>query len=232
MYSKDIFGEALLDFHQHRAFSELRLHNQYGVPEDMPVDVFFRRKEEMPELELRALALCSGKILDIGAGAGSHALELQSSGLDVTALELSSAACLIMMDRGVVQVIHADIFQYRSGRFDTLLLLMNGIGLTGSLEGLRKFLNLAKTWLNPGGSLVFDSSDISYLYDDIPLPRTKYLGEIAYQYEYAGEFGDWFNWLYIDSLLMRTIAKQEGWNMEFVLDDQMDQYLARLTPFN
>jgi SAM-dependent methyltransferase len=230
MHSLDIFGQALLEYYHGLPVAQLQLHNQYGSPEPMPVDIFFRSEEEMPELELMALNLCSGKILDIGAGVGSHALALQNRAADVTALEISSAACGIMFERGVKHVLNKDIMGFRTEGFDSLLLLMNGIGLTGSLEGLRRFLNLAKSWLNPGGSLICDSSDISYLYADIPLPESKYFGELSYQYEYKGKFGNWFNWLYIDAQLLNTIAKQEGWTMEFLFDDQMDQYLARLTP--
>lgn len=228
----DIFGQALLDYHYHKLTSRLWLHNNYGPPEDMPVDVFFRSEHDMPELELIALNLSHGKILDIGAGVGSHALALQNRGADVTALEISAAACGIMWDRGVQKIINADILTFSTGTYDTLLLLMNGIGLAGTLSGLAGFLAKAKTLLNPGGSLLFDSSNISYLYDDIELPREKYYGEISFRYEYKGQFGEWFNWLYIDADLLKTISEREGWEMELLFDDGMDQFLVRLKPVN
>lgn len=228
----DIFGQALLDHYHGKLNSKLWLHNNYGHAEDMPVDVFFRNEDEMPELELLALSLCNGKILDIGAGVGSHALILQNKGADVTALEISSAACGIMHERGVQKCIHADILTFGGQKFDTLLLLMNGIGLVENLSGLRKFLSHAKTLINPGGTIIFDSSDISYLYEDIPFPEGKYYGEIAYQYEYKSQFGDWFNWLYIDADLLNKIATEEGWEMELLFDDGMDQFLVRLTPLS
>lgn len=228
----DIFGQALLDYHHHKLNSRLWLQNNYGPPEDMPVDVFFRSEHDMPELELIALSHANGKILDIGAGVGSHALALQNRGADVTALELSAAACGIMWDRGVHKILNADILTFNKGTYDTLLLLMNGIGLTGTIDGLVNFLRKAKTLLNPGGSLLFDSSDISYLYDDTELPREKYYGEISFRYEYKRQFGDWFNWLYIDAGLLKTISAREGWYMELLFDDGMDQYLVRLRPVN
>jgi len=228
----DIFGQALLDHYYFQSNAKLWLYNNYGHPEEMPVDVFFRDEEEMPDLELLALSLCKGKILDIGAGVGSHALVLQNRGADITALEISSAACGIMHERGVKTCIHADILAFGGQKFDTLLLLMNGIGLSGDLEGLRNLLRHAKTLLNPEGILIFDSSDITYLYDDIPLPEGKYHGEISYQYEYKGQFGDWFNWLYIDAELLKKVAAQEGWEMELLFDDEMDQYLGMLKPLS
>lgn len=228
----DIFGKALLDHHHGILSSKLWLHNNYSHAEEMPIDIFFRDKSEMPELELLALDICRGKILDIGAGVGSHTLALQNRGADVTAVEISATACNIMEDRGILKVINADIFDFSNKKFDTLLLLMNGIGLTETLTGFRKFLNHAKTLLNPTGQLVFDSSDISYLYDDISMPADKYHGEISYQYEYDGQFGDWFNWLYIDSDLLVKMASGEGWDTEVLYDDGMDQFLVRLKTVN
>jgi len=72
----------------------------------------------MPEAELLALSLCRGKVLDIGAGAGSHTLVLQRQGLEVTALEVSPGAANVMQKRGVKTVVQQDVFQYQNEKFD------------------------------------------------------------------------------------------------------------------
>ncbi|WP_431293812.1 class I SAM-dependent methyltransferase [Pedobacter sp. P26] len=97
----DVFGKALTDIYRTGEADTLWLHNSYGEPEEMPLEFFFRDDEEMPVLELQALHLCSGKVLDIGAGVGSHALLLQAFNMDVTAIDISEAAVNIMKDRGV-----------------------------------------------------------------------------------------------------------------------------------
>ncbi|MGX5691246.1 class I SAM-dependent methyltransferase [Arcticibacter tournemirensis] len=224
----DIFGEALSDYYYKGRAETLWLHNSYAEPEEMPVDVFFRTEEEMPELELLALEYSRGKILDIGAGVGSHALMMQKQGRNVTALEQSTQACLIMKTLGVNKVINDDIFAFRNETFDTLLLLMNGIGLCGTIEGLHLFLNHARHLLNPAGQIIFDSSDIAYLYQDGDVPEDFYYGEIAYQYEYKGNKGPWFRWLYADWRTIADIASTEGFNFRLLHDDGQDQYLASL----
>ncbi|MBC7915016.1 MAG: methyltransferase domain-containing protein [Pyrinomonadaceae bacterium] len=229
MAVSDIFGKALTDFYQNQPKGKLSLHNTYGRAEEMPLDVFFRDKDEMPDLELYALGKCRGAVLDIGAGVGSHALILQAQKMQVTALEISPLACRIMKMRGVKTIVNRDIFTFTDNKFDTLLLLMNGIGITGTIEGLKDFLHFSKSLLNPGGQLLFDSSDISYLYKGIEIPETHYFGEIAYQYEYLNERGSWFNWLYIDFLNLKKIAAEEGWNSQLIYQDDMDQYLVSLT---
>ena len=230
----DIFGRALSDFYNSNQANytdnqaeTLWLHNSYDEPEEMPVAVFFRSAEEMPELEHQALALCRGKVLDVGAGVGSHALILQEKGIDVTAIDISAEAVKIMQQRGVKKAFVHNIFTLKE-RYDTLLFLMNGIGLTGTLKGLETFLQQAKTLIHPGGQLLFDSSDISYLYEDLPRPKQHYFGEIQYRYVYKNQQGEWFNWLYIDPQMLRHIAKQTGWQCDLIYEDDADQYLARL----
>jgi len=134
-----------------------------------------------------------------------------------------------MQERGVKNPQLQDFFQVKE-KYDTLLFMMNGIGLTGTLQGFEMFLEKAKSLLKPKGQLLFDSSDISYLYDDMPMPTNQYFGEISYCYEYKKEKGNWFNWLYIDPTTLQRLSKQHGWNCKIVFHDEDDQYLAQLTP--
>ncbi|EHQ24549.1 class I SAM-dependent methyltransferase [Mucilaginibacter paludis] len=227
---KDILGQALHDFYYQNKPDTLWIHNQYGPKEDMPVEIYFREPDEMPEAELMALQLCRGKVLDIGAGAGSHALVLQQKGFDVTAIDISGMAVAVMQARGVAKTQEADVFVYNQGKYDTLLLLMNGIGLSGTLPNLDVFLRHAQTLLKPGGQLLFDSSDIAYLYEG-KLPNSdKYYGELYYQYEYKKQKTEWFNWLYIDQQTLKDAASKEGWTADILYQDEYDQYLAKLSP--
>ncbi|RYY20593.1 MAG: hypothetical protein EOP41_08935 [Sphingobacteriaceae bacterium] len=133
-----------------------------------------------------------------------------------------------MQKRGIKTVVQQDVFQYKTEKFDTLLLLMNGIGLTQNLAGLNHFLQHAKTLLLPSGQLIFDSSDIAYLYEDLPQPENNYYGEISYQYQYKNQRGNWFNWLYIDQKTLVKTASANGFNCEILYEDDLDLYLARL----
>lgn len=226
----DVLGRALNDFFLHgRLVGPLLLHTSYGETEEMPVDVFFRQPGDFPELERIALSLCEGRILDVGAGVGSHALYLQTLSRDVTALECSPLACQIMHRRGVQKVIQGDFFQYEGERFDTLLLMMNGIGLAGMLAQLPALLRRCRILLRVGGQVLADSSDIRYLYEDgIKRPETGYYGEIRYQYEYRDWRGEQFPWLYVDQQTLTAVAHREGWSLEILYVDPYDQYLFRL----
>src|SRR5882724_8052805 len=104
----DILGQALWDYYHDISPGKLWIHNKYGPKEDMPVHTYFRAGEDMPKLELAALQTCCGKVLDIGAGVGSHTLILQQKGLDVTALDVSPKAAEVMKLRGVKKAVCTD----------------------------------------------------------------------------------------------------------------------------
>lgn len=226
----DILGNALQDYFLNGTNDTLWVLNSYGADEEMPVEIFFREENEMPEIELEALDLCRGHVLDIGAGAGSHALALQQRNLKVTALDISPKAVSIMKQRGVKDAREMDVSDLQLPQtYDTLLFMMNGIGITGSLPGLSAFLEKAKSYLSPGGQLVFDSSDISYLYQEIAAPLNVYYGEVAFAYQYKSKIGKWFNWIYVDPKTLQDVAEKGGWHCQIIMTDENEQYLAQLT---
>ena len=229
---RDIYGEALYDYHKLQKLQEpLLLHNNLGDIEEMPVEIFFRDQIDFPDMEHIALALCDGRVLDVGAGVGSHTLYLQERDFDVTAIEINPVACSIMKERGVKQILQEDFFQLKDQTYDTLLFLMNGIGLSGTLDGLRELLQHCKPLLSDRGQLLFDSSDLNYVYRDYNIQKPDhYYGEIGFQYEYKGVLGEPFKWLYIDQQELIKIAREENWVVQILYEDDHDQYLVRMEP--
>lgn len=227
---KDLIGQAMRDHYEDpHCRKKLWVHYRDGSKDEMTVATYFRDWEKMPLLEQIALQECRGKVLDIGAGAGSHALFLQEKGLEVTALDTSPGAVYVSRQRGVQRVLLQDVFQFQEGNFDTLLLLMNGIGLTGNIGGLRTFLQHAHRLLNEDGQLLFDSSNVTYLYEDgAPLPA-HYFGEVSCRYAYHRDKTDWFTWLYVDQSQLKLIAQQTGWRTQLLFEDEEEQFLVRLT---
>jgi SAM-dependent methyltransferase len=224
----DCFGSALLDYFHGRFSPPLLLHNTYGPPDELPLDGYFYKPEELPEFDVFALSCCKGRVLDIGAAAGRHALALAGDGMEVVAMDISGKCCEVMVERGVLEVIQGDIFDFNGGNFDTVLMLMNGIGLVGDLSGYLSILEKLKNVVNPGGRIIFDSSDISYLDRDQPVENDAYYGVIDFSYEYHSIRGPWFQWLYIDPLRACRLAREAGWHPEIIYEDETDTYLVML----
>jgi SAM-dependent methyltransferase len=236
--SPDLLGQALLDYQHGHADATLTVQCTAADDEPLPAAYFFRTLLAMPELERQALDECRGRVLDLGAGAGCHALELQSRGFtDVKAIDQSAGAVQVMQARGVQEVAQRDIMAPRPADelpYDTILMLMNGLGLAGTLEGLDRFLAHARTLLAPDGQILATSSDISYLYEDeegalVLDLNGPYYGEVEYTFQYKKQSGDPFPWLFIDAALLEDAARQAGYEVDFIDTDENGQYLVRLT---
>jgi len=224
-FTWDAYGEALLDYLHDRYVPPLLLNTSYGVQENMPAEVFFRNINDFNELETYALSLARGKVLDAGAGAGAFSLALQERGLAVTALEISEQACEVMRKRGVDDVRNGSLENFTGETYDTILFMMNGLGLFGTLDGLRSGLKQVSGLLKPGGMIIADSSDIRYLYESA-LPEDFYFGEINYQYIYHRRPGDWFKWIYIDQKTLKYTAREAGLHCQIVFEGDKDHYLV------
>ena len=225
---KDLWGRALLDYHHGSLKNTLKLHTSFGDPEEVPLWVFFREQHDFEEHELLALDQCQGRVLDIGAGTGCHSLYLQEHGISVTALEQSSGACKVMRSRGVQQVVEQDLFSYNQNGFDTVLILMNGLGLAGTVNNLPAFLNHVMSLLKPDGQILADSCDVRYLYSKQQIPEDTYYGEQRYSYEYEDQRDDEFSWLFVDMDFLQDQSRRIGLTTQIVYQSE-HEYLARIT---
>lgn len=228
----DSIGLAIADFAQNKSANDIVVISDICDDDVLPVNYLFRSFDEMPELEKLALELCQGHVLDIGAGTGCHSLELAKKGHPITAIDISEGAVNYMIKQGLNASVNT-IFSLPKVSFDTILLLMNGIGLAGTKDELGPFLKNLKSKLNTGGKILCESTDLTYLYQEddgsvwIDL-NNKYHGEVKFKMKYGSAETDWFNWLYIDFDLLKDEAKKTGLTCELVMHGESNNYLACL----
>jgi SAM-dependent methyltransferase len=197
-----------------------------------PWQHMFREYHQMPKLDQIALNLCEGSVLDIGAGAGCHSLYLQNKNHKVSSVEISEKACNVMIKRGIQNIFCTDVYDFNTKeKFDTALLLMNGIGLAEDLNTMPKFLNHIFGFLKDKGKIIFDSSDICYLYLDNPelMPNDTYFGEINFKMNYRKVEGNWFKWLYIDFDTAHAICEKCNYSLELIAEGDHYDYLATIS---
>ena len=231
---KDLFGKAILDFQTNNSPEDLVTETNISEADEMSVKYLFRSFNEMPKLEKKALQLVKGKVLDVGCGAGSHALHLQEKGFDVTAIDISANAIKACELRGLKNVRVQNILDLENEKFDTILLLMNGTGIFGTLSDTSKYLKKLKSLLNPNGQILIDSSDIIYMFDadddgSYSVPADGYYGELTFTISYKNETEDSFPWLYMDYNTFQNAAHANGLECELVLEGKHFDYLAKLT---
>jgi SAM-dependent methyltransferase len=229
----DPYGKACYDFLNGKRNILLEIESDVAEMDPLPVKYLFREIDAMPEIEQTALKLAKGNILDVGAGAGSHSLILQNAGKSVTALEISPLLCKVMQERQIKHIIQSDIFQYNETQFDTILFLMNGIGMCRDFNGLSDLLQHLKSILAPDGQILLDSSDLIYLFMNeegiIEMPILEnYYGEFPFTMKYDSDILQ-DQWLYIDPDNLIEIANNNAYECVIIQEGKHYDYLAKLT---
>ena len=231
---KDPMGRAISDYFHTGKAGKLRVLSSMFYEDEIPVPTLFRTYEEMPIQEQKAIELCRGRVLDVGAGSGCHSVILKERGFDVVAIDISELSIGVMKERGI-DARNINYFDETFGeKFDTILFAMNGIGIVGKIDKLGDFFRSAKRLLAPGGQLLLDSSDIKYVFIDedgamdIDL-AAGYYGEIDYKMRYKNVTGEPFDWLYIDFDTLSMYAEEHGFLCEKCIDGEHYDYLARIT---
>lgn len=232
---KDLFGKAILDYQTNNSPEDLITETSISEEDEMSVAYLFRSYAEMPKLEQKALQLVKGRTLDVGCGAGSHSIYLQNErNIDVTSIDISENAVKACTLRGLKHVKVQDILKLENEKFDTILLLMNGTGIFGTLKDTTKYLQKLKSLLNPNGQILIDSSDIIYMFDDDEdggkwIPSNGYYGELTFKITYKKQTEEEFPWLYLDYNTLQNAAFANGLRCEMILEGKHYDYLAKLS---
>jgi len=230
----DILGTALLDYYNGNYSEDIITESTISEKDELPSEYLFRSFDEMPHIEQKALAECKGKILDIGCGSGSHSLYLQNEKkLNVDAIDISKGASEVTKLRGVTNSFHKNLFEVKN-KYDTLLLLMNGIGICGKLDRINLFLQHLKSLLNINGQILLDSSDISYMFDQDEeggfwVNPNEYYGEVEFTMSYKGNKSATFDWLYLDFNTLQNACHSNSLECELIQEGEHYDFLARLT---
>ncbi|MEY2922914.1 MAG: hypothetical protein RL108_1540 [Bacteroidota bacterium] len=230
---KDLFGKAILDYQTNTSPEDIITETNITEPDEMEVAYLFRDFNSMPKIEQSALQLAKGKILDVGCGAGSHSLYLQEKGLEVTAIDISPSAIKACELRGIKMARVQNVLDLENEKFDTILLLMNGTGIFGSLKNTAVYLQKLKSLLAPNGQILIDSSDIIYMFDEAEdgskwIPAEGYYGELTFSISYKNQTEDPFPWLYLDYNTLQNAAHANGLQCELLEEGTHFDYLARL----
>lgn len=229
---KDVFGKAILDYQLGNYTDDIITATSISSEDVLPLPYLFRDYSKMPRIEQKALDLARGNILDIGCGAGSHSLCLQKKGFSVKSIDISPGAIETCKLRGLKNAKILDVFD-EIETFDTILLLMNGSGVFGSLAEVPTRLHRLKKLLNPNGQILIDSSDIKYMYEDNDGgywkdANNQYYGELEYFVSYKGETES-FSWMYLDFESLVTACQLARLKCELVLEGEHYDFLARIT---
>jgi SAM-dependent methyltransferase len=228
-------GRALSDHYNGDSNATLILCRDDGLKSKLSMSAFFCGLKDFPQLEKTALEMCCGRILDVGAGAGRHSLELQNRGFDVKAIDVCPEAVNIMKKRMVKNASNIDVYSIKNQSFDTILLLMHGIGIAGSEKNAENFLRKLAGLLNPGGQIIANSLDVRKTNDPVHIDyqkalmaKGKYRGDISLRLEYKNETGPWYDWLHLDPDALANVCEKAGLGCAVICEEDSGDFLARI----
>jgi SAM-dependent methyltransferase len=227
------FSGALMAYHCGDHAASFTIRRDDGFEEEVPASVFYT-DQSFPEIELRGLELCGGSVLDIGAAAGRHTLELIRRGCTVTSLDILPEMESILRVRCANKIVISDVFSFSEQRFDTLLMLMNGIGMVGTFNRLDEFLLHAHKIITNDGQVVFDSIDVAATTDPVHVAyRQKNIelgkppGRQSFTMTYK-TLHQSYDWLHIDFSTLSEHCQKAGWEPTLIFEEPDGHYLCVL----
>lgn len=231
--TSDAFGDALLD-HQSGGSGWYAIERSDGFLEvERSMSRYFEGLDAFLDLEVEAINHFSGKVLDIGSGAGRFALAAQAIGCDVTALDNSPGAVEVCRRRGLSSVVESSIHSFDTTEmFDTLVMLGHNLALLGPdpVSSLRHLRSMAA----PGARIIgtsldpYQTDDPGHLaYHESNRARGRYAGHLVLRIRRRHVLGPWFDYLFLSVDELTEACERAGWGLT-VVGVEGPHYLVRL----
>lgn len=228
----DAFGEALLECLDGGRGAHV-IERDDGLVEAFDSTQYFGGPDAYASIEAPGLDHLSGRVLDIGAGAGRFSLAAQERGLEVTALDDSAGALEVCRRRGVERTVHRSIHLYEAGeRFNGFLMMGHNLGLLAPdpVRSLERLAHMA----NPGAVIVgttvdpYETDEPTHLeYHQANRARGRMAGHVVLRVRTKNTIGPWFDYLFCSFDELAGIARRAGWEAERLASDDV-RYLAAL----
>jgi SAM-dependent methyltransferase len=196
---------------------------------------WFTTPEQWHETERRACDRAAGRVLDIGCGAGRHAVVLAAQGIEVVGLDTSPGAVAISRERGVAAQLGSVTQPNESlGRFDTFLMLGNNLGLLGSAKQAHEVLTNLARLAQPGARLYGTNTDPHKIevpaekaYQDRNRQQGRMPGQTRLRIRTDQMATDWFDYLFLSPSELAELTTGTGWTLADVTTSDM-HFLAEL----
>lgn len=235
---EDAFGHEMLDYLQGKRGLEVIERDDGFVEVFDGQKAYFLEYDQWPEAEKEAIGYARGGVLDIGCGAGRHALHLQDKGLDVLGVDNSPLAVEACGRRGLKNAYVLSITQITSrlGLYDTLLMMGNNFGLFGNVKRARWLLRRFRGITSEKGRIVAETLDPyatdvpEHLeYHEINRKRGRMPGQVRMRVRYRKYATPWFDYLFVSPEEMREMLADSGWKVERIIGNGDPTYFAIIT---
>lgn len=235
--NRDAYGQQLLaQYNNREPTAEIIERDDGYIDTGSNPGLYFSEYRQWSSLEKRAVKLAKGRVLDVGCGAGRHALYLQEKGFDVVGIDNSPGAIRVCKLRGLKRAIVRPInnaHKFKPASFDTIIMMGNNFGLFGSKENAREILKKFARIAAPDARIIAKTLN-PYITDNPLHPpytranrrRGRMGGQIRMRVRYGKTVGEWFDYLFVSPEEMREILRDTDWQIEELFDAEEANYVA------
>jgi SAM-dependent methyltransferase len=197
-------------------------------------DVYFSEYRDWLPIEKKAIKYAHGRVLDVGCGAGRHALYLQKKRLDVTGIDTSPRAIKICGLRGLrkARILSFDqINRFPEDSFDTIVLMGNNFGLFGGFQKAKKLLHKLRRITSANATIIATTTDpyktdnpIHLRYHKLNRRRGRMPGQLRIRIRHGNIIGPWFDYLLVSKDEVKKIIAGTGWKIRKLLESKGPSY--------
>ncbi|MFC7080983.1 class I SAM-dependent methyltransferase [Halorussus caseinilyticus] len=216
----DPFGRAVLDHHRGERDDPLIQRDGEQAREHPIEGFYFTEFTGESDADRWLESRLDGPLLDLGAGAGRHALYFQEQ-FETVPIEVSDHLVRTMRERGVEDAREGDMFalreQFDRDRFRSALAIGTQLGLAGSIAGLRRFLGDLAHVTTPDATAVTDCYDPERIvpeemlgYREDPTPG---LASRVMTFEYDDDVGETLLFRLFGPEKVREATVGTGWEV-------------------
>ena len=226
---KDAFGLALWEKHSEGCGLEI-IERSDGYIDGMLINEYFKPYKEWSDYVKRAVRYVKGRVLDVGCGAGRHALYFQKKGFDVLGIDSSPLAIRVCRERGLkkARVMRIeDVNKFKPDSFDTITMLGHNFGLFGDYKKAKKLLKQMYNITTPEALIIADTRDASKTknpdhlnYQKLNKKKGRPLGQIRMRILFKNAKTGWFDYLFVSKKEMRDIIRDTGWKIKEICDSR------------
>lgn len=235
--SEDAYGQMLLaQFERGEPSAEIVERDDGYIDTGADPGTYFQEHRDWLPSERGAIQHARGRVLDVGCGAGRHALYLQQRGLDVTGIDSSPGAVKVCRLRGLKKALVRSIDElgrFRAASFDTVLMLGNNFGLLGGAAKARRLLKELSRITSPEARILAGSrnpyltTDPDHLrYHRLNRKRGRMAGQIRLRVRFGRSIGKWFDYLLVSPKEMEDLLRNSDWEIERLIGSGEPEYFA------
>jgi SAM-dependent methyltransferase len=232
---QDAFGHQILDHFNGLESYEI-VERDDGFSSAAPgASLYFSEYEDWPEMDRQAMAYAQGRVLDIGCGAGRHALYLQDKGFDVLGIDNSPLAIEVCRRRGLAkaQVLPLTRVSRALGTFDTILMMGNNFGLVANPRRARWLLRRFAAMTGDGARIIAQTVDVyqtespeHLAYHEWNRSRGRLLGQVRIRVRYKKYATAWIDLLMVSEEELRALLKGTPWRLADTIRGKAGRYTA------